>query len=61
VVAYYAVIELADGRPRLTFKRITDVAGAAAAIRREIGLPHEFADEFEYGGLVVAEPQSQSG
>lgn len=54
--ACYALIEIAHGRTRVTFKRIAyDVAEAAAAIRRQDGLPHQFADEFEHGGVAVAE------
>jgi putative phosphoesterase len=53
--ACYALIEVAGGRPRVRFERIAyNVAGAAAAIRRQDGLPHQFADEFERGGIVVA-------
>jgi putative phosphoesterase len=54
--ACYALIEAVGGRPRVTFRRIAyNVADAAAAIRRQQGLPHEFADEFEHGGLAVPE------
>ncbi|HEY9289486.1 MAG TPA: metallophosphoesterase family protein [Candidatus Dormibacteraeota bacterium] len=53
--ACYALIET-DGKPQVTFKRLAyDVAGAAAAIRRQNGLPHQFAHEFEGGGIAVAD------
>ena len=54
--ACYALIEVSDGQPRVTFKRIGyDAAGAAAAIRQQEGLPDQFADEFEQGGIAIAE------
>ena len=51
--ACYALVEVADGRPRVAFHRVAyDVAEAAAAIRRQQGLPHQFADDIERGGLA---------
>ena len=54
--ACYALVDVTDGRPSVTFKRIAyDAAAAAAAIRRQDGLPDQFADEFEHGGIAIAE------
>ena len=50
----YALVEVRQGKAGVTFKRVAYDVGAATGAIRQTELPHQFADEFERGGVAVA-------